>query len=201
MLGAMGCYAGGSWLHPHATAHSFFENFWCDLLRDPAHNGSPNGCSVALATFGFSALALALLPFWLEVARLLPNRRARFVRWAGAVSSLATGLVALLPSDRFPELHPPCVLTAGGLGFVCGGVCSSWALAHFRQVPGFALTSLLLLAAASLNLALYAHAVYVEAAETLLLPVMQKLATFVLLLWMVLGLRDARRLSAGRPTP
>src|SRR5690242_13840138 len=97
MVLAMRSYAGGSWLHPHAAGHSFFENFWCDLLREPAHNGCPNGRSVRLAMAGFAALAGAMGSFWWEIAGVLPGRRAGFVRGAGLVSALGTLAVALLP--------------------------------------------------------------------------------------------------------
>jgi hypothetical protein len=208
MLGAMSSYAGGSWLHPQTTSHVFFENFWCDLLREPAHNGLPNGRSVALATLGFVAVAVSLAAFWLEVSRLLGRRRARFVQVAGVVSSLATALVALVPSDRFPGVHPPAVLTSGGLGFVCGCICSAWALSHYKVAPVFALSSLVLVGAAAVNLVLYVRAIYFHASESIAMPLAQKVATLGLLCWVVAGLGAAQSvrpapgaLSAGRPTP
>jgi hypothetical protein len=202
MLGAVASYAGGSWLHPHAAGFSLLENFWCDLLREPAHDGLPNGRSVALATLGFAAISLALGPYWLEVASLLPPRRAWFVRRAGLASALATALVALLPSDRFPGAHAPAVLTAGGLGFGCGCVCGAWALGHFRAVRAFALTSLFLLCAASVNLVLYVAVAYFQAPDTVVLPAAQKLATLGLVGWMIAGLAAARAgASARRPKP
>jgi hypothetical protein len=200
MTAAMFSYAGGSWLHPQATSHVFFENFWCDLLREPAHNGLPNGRSVRLASIGFTAIAVSLGAFWLEASRLLPARRARFVAVAGVVSSVATALVALVPSDRFPGVHPPAVLTAGGLGFVCGCICSAWALSHYKVAPTFALSSLLLVGAAAVNLALYVRAIYFEASETIVMPAAQKLATLGLVCWIVAGLAVVR-LSANRPKP
>ncbi len=190
-------YPGGSWLHPQAVGFSLVENFWCDLMREPAHNGSPNRVAPWLGILGFAALGVALAPFWLEVSRLLPPRRASFVRVAGVVSAVATSLVALFPSDRFPRLHPPLVLTAGILGFICGLACGAFAISRRREQPLFAAASAGLLAAASLNLALYVRAVYFHAAETPLLPFAQKLATLGLLLWMVAGLRA----SADRPKP
>ncbi len=203
----MTSYAGGSWLHPHATAHLFWENFWCDLLREPAHNGLPNGRSVALATLAFAAMAGALGPFWLEVSRLLPAGRAGIVRALGSVSSLATALVALLPSDHFPRLHAPAVLTAGGLGFVCGCVCAAWAVSHFRSEPAFGLSSVVLLGAAAVNLVVYVQVAYFRATDTIVLPVAQKLATLALVFWMLAGLRAAqapapsRVFSVNRPKP
>jgi hypothetical protein len=205
MSAAMFSYAGGSWLHPQASSHVFFENFWCDLLREPAHNGLPNARSVRLATIGFVAIAVSLGAFWLEASKLLSARRASFVRVAGIISSVATALVALVPSDRFPGVHPPAVLTAGGLGLLCGCICSAWALSHYKRAPLFALSSLLLVGGATVNLALYIRAIYFTASESIVMPAAQKLATAGLVCWIVAGLSAAqtseRQLSANRPKP
>ncbi len=198
LLLAAGAYPGGSWFHPTpGGGFSWLENFWCDLLREPAHGGAPNPRAVWLATLAFGWLALALWPFWLEVSSLLAPRRARFVRVAGPISALATASVALMPSDRFPLLHAPVVLTAGGLGFACGCVCSGWALARPRQAPVFFVFSVVLVAAAAVNLALYVAVVYGSAEDTVALPAVQKLATAALVGWIASGLAA----SARRPTP
>jgi hypothetical protein len=199
MTVAMLSYAGGSWLHPQAASHLFFENFWCDLLREPAHNGLPNGLSVLFASIGFTALAASLAAFWLEVARLLPLGPARFVRLAGVTSAVATVVVALMPSDRFPSLHAPAVLAAGGLGFICGCLVSGWAIRHHRAVPRFALSALVLVAAAAVNLVLYVKVAYFVPSETIVLPAAQKIASIALVFWVFAGLRAAQTLSADRP--
>lgn len=188
LAGAM-VYPGGSWLRPQSVGFSPTENFWCDLMRQPAHNGAPNPWAPWLGTLAFAALGVALIPFWLEVSRLLAARRASFVRVAGVVSAVCTALVALLPSDRFPHLHPPIVLSAGILGMICGLLVGRLALSQRRELPLFAAASWLLLLAASANLLLYLRAIYFQAAETTALPVAQKIATFGLLVWMVAGLR------------
>lgn len=193
----MGAYAGGSWLHPHATQHSFLENYWCDLLREPAHNGQPNALSVQLATLGFAALGVALAAFWLQFSRIFADWRRRFVRLAGVSSAACTALVALVPSDRFPAVHAPAVLTAGGLGFACGSVCAGWALGHFREARAYGLASLVLIAAAAANLVLYVNVAYCGGGDTVVLPAVQKLATLSLVVWMVAGLY----VSADRPKP
>jgi hypothetical protein len=191
-------YPGGSWLHPRASGgFSILENFWCDLLREPAHNGAQNTRAVTLATLAFAAIALALGPFWLEVSRLLAPGRARFVRVAGVSSALATATVAFLPSDRFPVLHAPAVLTAGGLGFACGCLCSAWALARPRQVPVFFGSSLLLVTTAAVNLGLYVYEAYFDGPSTVVLPAVQKVATLSLVVWIASGLAA----SANRPKP
>jgi hypothetical protein len=198
LLAAAGSYPGGSWLHPKADqGFSALENFWCDLLRQPAYNGANNDRAVALATLAFAAIALALGPFWLEVAALLPEKRARFVRAAGLISAAATAAVALLPSDRFPLLHAPVVLIAGGLGFACGCLCSAWALARPRIAPVFFASSLVLVLTAATNLVLYVNIAYFDGPDTVVLPAAQKLATAALVCWIASGLAA----SANRPKP
>lgn len=198
LLVAVSTYPGGSWLNPQACdGFSWSENFWCDLLRQPAYNGAANGRAVWLTTAAFASIALALAPFWFEVSTLLGGRQRRFVRVAGSVSSVATACVALLPSDRFPALHAPAVLTAGGLGFACGCVCSAWALRHPREALSFWLLSWVLLAAASLNLVLYVWVAYFDGPSTVVLPSAQKVATVALVGWIVSGLAA----SARRPKP
>jgi hypothetical protein len=90
------------------------------------------------------------------------------------------------------------VLAAGGLGFVCGCLCSAWALGHSKVAPFFALSSLLLVGAAGVNLALYVRAIYFHASESIAMPAAQKLATFGLVCWIVAGLRAAQSVG-GRP--
>lgn len=198
LLMAVSTYPGGSWLHPQACdGFSWSENFWCDLLRQPAYNGAANRRAVWLTTVAFVLIATALAPFWFEVSTLLEGRPRRFVRVAGSVSSIATACVALLPSDRFPTLHAPAVLTAGGLGFACGGLCSAWALRHPRQARLFWLFSCVLLAAASLNLVLYVWVVYFDGPSNVVLPSAQKVATVALVGWIVSGLAA----SARHPKP
>lgn len=189
MVGGALAYPGGSWLYPQTAGFSWAANFWCDLMRRPAHNGAPNPLAPVLGTLAFAALGVALVPFWQEVSRLLPARRAGFVRVAGVVSAVCTALVALLPSDRFPRLHAPVVLTAGILGMICGVLVGAFAIARRRALPLFAACSLFLLAAAMVNLVLFVRAVYFQAAETVVLPVSQKFATLGLIGWMLAGLR------------
>lgn len=197
MLAGAWLYPGGSWRHPHADGFSILENFWCDLLRQPAHNGAGNRRSAWLATLGFAALGAALAPFWLEVSRLLPEPRARLLRACGLVSAAATALVALVPSDRFPKVHAPAVLLAGGLGLWSGILLGQFALKARRSQPWLAVTSLFLLCAASTNMALYIWVAYLHGPETVVLPAVQKLATVGLLAWMLAALAA----SARHPRP
>jgi len=194
---AMWVYPGGTWQDPSAVGHRFFANYYCDLLRRPALNGKDNALGAALGTAGFACLGLALGPFWIQVSRLLGARARAFVRVAGVICAAATAVVALLPSDRFPSLHAPAVLTAGGLGLICGAACSVAAVRRRREIPAFAGASVLLLSAATLNLVLYVNVAYFDGADTIVLPASQKLATLGLIAWIVTGLSA----SASRPKP
>jgi len=195
MAGAILAYPGGSFLSQTSTSFGL-ENFWCDLFRQPAHNGAPNRASALLATSAFAAMAVALLTFWLEIARVLPPGRGKLVRVFGPISAVCTAFVALIPSDRFPRLHAPFVLTAGALGFLAGCVCCAWAIRRLSSERAFGVASAWLILLALANMVLYGAVVYGSAADSVALPVIQKLATAALLIWMVLGLR----LSASRPT-
>lgn len=194
LLAAARCYPGGTFLHHDARGFSFLENFWCDLLRQPAYNGASNACSNRLATVAFALVALALAPFWWEVSRLLPGGRRRLVRVLGTVSALATLLVPLLPSDRFPTWHAPVVLTAGQCGFISGVLCGYFAVRNYRALPWFAASSVALLLFASVNLVLYVSVQYLNGPDTVVLPTAQKLATLSLVAWMVTGLGASARL-------
>jgi hypothetical protein len=196
ILAATWRYPGGDFIVQKTDGFSL-RNFWCDLLREPAYNGAANGASVWLATLAFAAIGVALAPFWLEVSRLVPARE-RLLRVAGMISAVATVLVALLPSDRFPQLHGPVVITAGGLGIICGFFVGRAALAERRRWPLFAASSAALLLFAVANLLLYVWAVYFNGPKLVLLPAVQKLATLSLVVWMVAGLAAA---SARHPKP
>ena len=186
-------YPGGSWLRPHGgSGFSWLENYWCDLLRRPAHNGEVNDRAVTFATLSFVMIGLSLAPFWLEVSRLLSAGQARFVRVAGLISSVATACVALVPSDRFPLLHAPVVLSAGGLGFACGCLVSLQALKQSRRMPKFAGFSVLLVTAAAANLVQYVWVAYFDGPNTVVLPTVQKLATLALVGWIACGLSECR---------
>lgn len=196
ILTAAWLYPGGDFIVEKTSGFSL-RNFWCDLLREPAYNGERNAASVRLATLAFTAIGVALLPFWLEVSRLVPHR-ARLLRVAGAISAVATVMVALVPSDRFPALHGPAVLTAGGLGILCGFFVGRASLAARRRWPLFAASSAALLFFASTNMLLYVWDVYLDGPKLVLLPAVQKLATLSLMVWMVAGLAAA---NERRPKP
>ena len=81
MASAMALYPGGTWEDPGARGHSFWSNYFCDLMRPQALNGAPNPIAARLSEWGLLALVASLLPFFLAVPALF-ERRPRLARRA-----------------------------------------------------------------------------------------------------------------------
>lgn len=193
LVAAALAYPGGSWDDPAATRFHWLWNYWCDLIREQAWNGAPNGTARMLAQASFIALALSLASYWHGVAPLLCERRlARTVVAAGWVTTLGVVLVALLPHDEFTRWHALGTVTAGGFGLLSTalllwGSVSIGPLVCWRHVWGAALVL-----GALVNLFAYVDAAFLRPRDGPLLPCVQKAATPLLVLWMVATLRDAR---------
>jgi hypothetical protein len=189
---AMGAYPGGTYLDAGRVGYDFWDNFWCDALRDPALNGLPNARGARMASIAMWVLSSGLLPFWdlaaeLSVPRtLFPVSGARTaIRWLGIGAMLGMMGVTLLPSDRYPFLHGFLVTIAGPMG-----VLAAWiAVAKGRsspRVPAVAsLLGTLALLFAIVNLAQYGRQFWLEAEASPALPGIQKLATLFFLCWVL----------------
>jgi hypothetical protein len=185
-------YPGGSWSDRSLQGFSLWRNFWCDLLRSQAINGADNAASRRLSGLAFAALAAALWWYWRPASALAATGALRgWVLWLGRASTLALVGMALLPSDAHPVLHGAIALVGAGLGIGCAGLCiaprlpeeKSWSL---RRVSGAAA---LLFGAG--NAGWYVYVAYLGGPETPTQPVLQKLATLALLVWMLSTLRRA----------
>ena len=191
-------YPGGSWTDADARGFSLLRNFWCDLLRSQAINGADNTLGKWLASAAFAALGLGLWPYWVVAASLLPRARRRLVIALGWISAASLGAMVALPSDRFPLSHGVVALAGGGLGIACATVCLAARAegeprGSLRRVAG---ASTLALAVA--NAVLYVHVAYGGGEETFWHPLVQKVATLALLVWMTCTVRTARSRAAFR---
>lgn len=196
MIAAAALYPGGSWTDPDAQGFSWLRNFWCDLLRSRAINGADNGLGKQLASVSFAALGAALWPYWWVAASVLAGTRKKWVAPLGMVSAACLGAMAFLPSDQYPVLHGVVALGGGLLGIACACVCVATRLpeepaSSLRRVSGSAALVLSLL-----NAALYVYVAYGGGDETAAQPLVQKLATAALLLWMLSTVREAQRRDA-----
>ena len=192
LAAAAALYPGGSWSDRTAQGFSLWRNFWCDLLRSQAINGADNTASRRLSGLAFAALAAALWCYWRPASALAAGEMPPVrVLWWGRASTLALVSMALLPSDAYPVLHGAVALAGASLGIGCAGLCialrlpgeKSWSA---RRVSGGA--ALLL---GSGNAGWYVYVAYLGGPETPTQPVLQKLATLALLVWMLSTLRRA----------
>jgi hypothetical protein len=112
---AMIAYPGGTAWDATTRGNSFWLNYLCDLERRVALDGRPNATGSLLAQAALLILALGLVLFWWRLPHMFPARvrLGRAVRALGSLALGGTAAVALLPSDRFPSIHPLALIVAG----------------------------------------------------------------------------------------
>ena len=118
-------YPGGTWEEPGRVGHSLFYNYYCDLMRPVAINGTANPLGSQLAEVGQLVFALSLGPFFL-VAPLVFEERKRLgltVRVLGVLASLAGVGVVLFPSWKFGQLVHGIMLLTCAVPAITALVC------------------------------------------------------------------------------
>ena len=188
-------YPGGTWLHPHAVGHRFWENFLCDVLHHQALNGSPNPVGAAAMTAAMLALTAGLGSMWWLLATLFPRRPwlMRALRWLGLTSVVLVATVPLSPSDRFPAVHGVVTVAASSLSLLALGLALVALWRERQRHPALLALGLALALSVAWSAALYVRNQYLGAPLTLLLPASQKLAAALLLGWMLGVAREGCR--------
>jgi hypothetical protein len=205
MAAAASLYPGGTWCDPQAPGYDLWRSFFCDVLHIRGLNGMPNP-GAPFARAALVLIAAAFVPFWfaLPVALKLGARRVAAVHAFGAASATASLIVALAPSDRFPQLHQAAVLLAASAGIgaallALGGVKAASGAA--RALPPLAWAALM---TAAVDAGLYAAQLSDPAPCALALPALQKLAAGLIVTWMLATawvVRHPARSSALRSEP
>jgi hypothetical protein len=190
---AMFLYPGGTWWNHSENGHSFWQNFLCDLLRNPALNNQDNTLGAALTKAGMLCIVAALSLNWWTVSKELccQHRLRRIVRVLGTFGTPLVATVPLFPSDDFPRLHTAAV-TLGGLPAMFALVLFN--ISVFREVhcPKWVRTLTTLLAVLSIVcMGLYVRESVFGAPSLRILPVLERLATFVVICWIGALLRRA----------
>ena len=170
---AIAHYPGGTWLDRHHPGHHFTHNFLCDLLLDPALNGVPSPTSAALATAGMLCMAPGLAAFFALMGR-------RLITALGLCAAVGLSAVTLLPSDEWPRLHGVMVVLAGPPGLLAAVLAVAGDPRRLTRLLGAAT-----LLAGGLNLLLYVRTRFLGAALGPEVPTVQRLATVLLLAWML----------------
>jgi hypothetical protein len=193
MIIAITSYPGGSWTAPAASGFSFVRNFWCDLLRSQAVNGADNAASKLMASLAFGALGVGLWPYWWVAGAVLEGPWRRRVSRLGTASAASLFSMAFLPSDRFPIAHGVVALTGAALGIWAAGASVAERSALEPRFSVRRLSGIVLIVSAVSNALLYVHVAYLGGAETVAQPIVQKLATAALVIWMLSTVRLMRR--------
>jgi uncharacterized membrane protein len=188
-------YRGGNWFDKNAVEHDFWLNFLCDLTRDVGINGQ-HVAGARLGQIGLSTMLAALIPFWLLLPRLFPDRPrlGAIVRVAGVVSAAGALIVPLVPSDAVGDLHGYLVVATavpGVLAFALGVT----GLVMGRRAPRWLLgLAIATLAVAAADAILFTHHVITVNQAHPALAILQRLATLL-----VLALMTAVSVRALRP--
>lgn len=180
-------YPGGTWRNPRAMGHSFWQNFLCDLLHDPALNHRNNAVGATFTKIGMLLIVIGLSSFWWLVAdRLCCHRKLRaLVRRLGTFGSPLVATVPLFPSDHFPSLHTAAV-TLGGLPAMITLLLFNVALfvePHGPKWVRILTTALTVLSVVCMGL--YVRESVLHRASLIVLPVLERLATLTVVFWML----------------
>lgn len=187
LAAAMASYPGGTWCDARAPGHRFFQNYVCDLTWETALGGGDNRRGAALARAGMCAFGLALALTWALVARCA-RRRTVGVRALTPLAFVAlVGIlgVTMLPSETAGRLHAVVVLLATGPGLLAMALALG-VLAREEPRPRAAgVAGLVVLALASVDVALYVAHLSRPVECAVLLPALQKVALVAVLQWML----------------
>jgi hypothetical protein len=205
MAVAASLYPGGTWCDPRAPGYDVWRSFFCDVLHIRGLNGLPNP-GAAFARAALLLIAAAFVPFWfaLPFALKLGARRAAAVRAFGAASTSGCLIVALAPSDRFPQLHQAAVLSAASAGIAAALLALGGVKAASRAARALTSLAWAALITAAIDAGLYAAQLSDPAPCALLLPALQKLAAGLIVAWMLVTawvVRHPARSAAASSEP
>jgi hypothetical protein len=188
---AMWSYPGGTWWDPARSGHSFWENFLCDLLHDPALNHKPNRIGALLATAAILSFVAGLGVFWSMAQRWLGLGRVttKWIRGLGVFGTVSLACVPLTPSNHFPSLHTTAVLL-GGLPALTAFLLFFVSLVRQVSCPvALRLFTASLGLLVVIGLGLYAQNAVGGGPSLRVLPLLERLAVIMLLGWMLVLLR------------
>jgi hypothetical protein len=191
---AMLAYPGGTWWEPARRSHSFWDNFFCDLLHNPSLNHQSNTIGSRLAAGAMLVFIAGLSVFWsmTDVWLCCRRRLARLVARLGVLGTPLLAAVPLLPSHQFPKLHTVAVVV-GSLPallalilFAVGYLSEPHSHAFLRYLTaGFALLFVLCLG-------LYTQNAVCGGPSLRIVPTLERLTSIGALLWMFALLRQIR---------
>lgn len=194
---SMSAYPGGTWEEPSCTGHSQVRNFLCDLTRPTALNGTPNADGSRYAELGLLAYTLALIPFFLLMPAVFPDRPrlGRLALVAGVLTGLGGVGIVLVPSYKYgPNPHGLAVLLTAVPGLTAAIAATVGVFTTKASIRPIRLAALATLAVTVLAVLMFAQQLARGLETTPGLPVLEKLALACSMAWMAMT-------AAYRPGP
>lgn len=186
---SMSEYPGGTWEEPSAPGHSHLRNFLCDLTRPTALNGTPNAQGAQYAELGLLAYTLALIPFFLLMPAVFPDRPrlGRTALLAGVVTGLGGIGIVLVPSYKYGALpHGLAVLMTAVPGLTAAVTATIGVFTTRAPVRPIRHAALATLAVTALAVVMFAIQLARGVETTPGLPVLEKLAIACSIGWMAM---------------
>lgn len=185
-------YPGGTHFDRASIGHDLWRNTLCDVTRTVALDGRPNTTACTLARIAMIVLAAGLGTFFTLVTRLFPGRArtARLVRALGVIAAVGAVGVVALSSDRFPSLHGVAVVSAGIPGLAASLVSLHAIVREQRDARAVILLGASALGVAAVDFALYVWELVSGGGSQLAVSVLERLATALLLAWMLAVARE-----------
>jgi hypothetical protein len=180
-------YPGGTHFDHGSIGHDCWRNTLCDVARTVAIDGAPNAQGCLLARIAMTILALGLGLLFVAIPRLFPAhpRLGSAVRLLGAATVPFAIAVVLLPTDRFSQLHGVAIVVAGLLGLTTV-ILALKGLFAGAQSPGIVVAlGVVAMSVAAVDFGLYVAEFLSGGSAQVAVPVLERIATVLLLAWMV----------------
>lgn len=166
-------YPGGSRADQGAKTFSWFNNYWCDLLSEPAKNGQSNTAR-PVAVVSWIILCFSLAIFWYHLPKLfsINSNWKKIIQISGVMAMLIAVFL-------FTSLHDIVIQAAGlaSLAALTGAL-----LGFYRTgLYGYFWTGLFCVLLMGLN-----YFIMISDSFSHYLPVIQKLTFVIVLMWVVI---------------
>jgi len=163
-------YPGGSQFDEHSTGFSWGDNYWCNLLNEPAINGQHNeGRPIALT--GLVVLCFSISVFWYLFPRYI-----HFGMHARLLIQLSGALSMIIAIFLFTDYHDAVTYIASAFGLIAiAGTFIGLYKIKWLGLFGFGIMNMLLVV---LN-----NYLYYTQGMLIYLPVVQKITFITFLLW------------------
>lgn len=170
---AFNAYPGGNNFNPLATGHSFWLNFWCDVMAEKTLNDVTNS-SRPFAVIAAFFLILGMLILGITSKRILPLSKIKYR------VMLSLGVLSIITAPGVNYAHDSFLIITATSGFLAYVIFlhATWQASkkYFFSVGVLAFLT------GFLNFVLW-----LQEHQTIFLPIIQKVSTIFFCMWMFTG--------------